>query len=60
MAEYPEFLTGRHAPDSVNGRAACAKELADCDCGALPLAKGEMREWLDTGMKPTHQLALSL
>jgi hypothetical protein len=57
---YPEFLTGRHTPDSVNGRAAYAKELADCDCGALPHAKDEMRAWLDAGKKPTQQLALSL
>jgi hypothetical protein len=61
---YPEFITGRHAPDSENGRAASFKELADCDCGALPKIKDEMREWLDAGKKlscaPTSQLALSL
>jgi rhodanese-related sulfurtransferase len=32
---YPEFITGRHAPSSENGRAASFKEPADCDSGAL-------------------------
>lgn len=61
---YPEFLTGRHAPDSGNGLAASAKELADYDNGALPVTKDAMREWLDAGAKtlrsPIQQLALSL
>ena len=61
---YPEFLTGRHAPDSENGRAASAKEIADCDKGVLPAAKDAMREWLDAGAKslssPIQQFALSL
>jgi hypothetical protein len=61
---YPEFITGRHAPSSENGRAASFKELADCDNGALPRMKDEMREWLDAGQKslcaPTNQLAFNL
>jgi hypothetical protein len=61
---YPEFITGRHAPSSENGRAASFKEPADCDSGALPRTKNEMRECLDAGRKslcaPTRQLALSL
>jgi hypothetical protein len=61
---YPQFLTGRCKPESVNGRAANAKELADYESGALPLIKDEMCEWLDAGARalrsPIQQLALSL
>ena len=61
---YPEFLTGRHAPDSGNGRTASTNELADCESGILPVIKDAMREWLDAGARPSRlpvqQLALSL
>jgi hypothetical protein len=49
---YPEFITGRHAPDSENGRAAASMEVADCSQGILPVTKNAMIEWLDAGANP--------
>jgi hypothetical protein len=60
---YPQFVA-RYASESDNSRAASIRELADCDSGALPRIKDEMREWLDAGKgalrSPVQQLALSL
>ena len=47
--DFREFLTGRCAPDSENGRAASLLEIADYDSGTLPRTRDAMSEWLDTG-----------
>lgn len=60
---YPEFLTGRIAPESANGQTAVAQELAACESGELPKAKKAMLDWLDDGAKPVQpaqQLGLGI
>ena len=62
--DYCEFFTERCRPDSENGRAANARELADCRNALLPRTKDAMREWLNAGLKSisssNQQLGLNL
>lgn len=43
---YMEFVDGRFNPDSVNGREAKFKELAECGAQQMPRTQEEMRRLL--------------
>jgi len=43
---YMEFVDGRFNPDSVNGREAKFKELAECGAQPMPRTQEEMRRLL--------------
>jgi hypothetical protein len=43
---YTEFVDGRFTPDSVNGREARFKELAECGAQPMPRTQEEMRRML--------------
>jgi hypothetical protein len=60
---YPEFLTGRIAPESAHSQTAVVRELAACESGELPREKNAMLSWLDGGAKPfqpAQQLGLGI
>ncbi len=54
---YTEFLGNRFNPDSVNGREARFKELAECGARAMPRTQAEMCQLLAgaTDVKPQAQ-----
>jgi len=58
---YQDFLVNRCKPESVNGREAWFKEVAECGAGAMPRTKDEMRALLAAESKPApaRQLELS-
>jgi hypothetical protein len=51
---YTEFMDNRFDPDSLNGREARFKELAECGARAMPRTQEEMRRLLagESGAKP--------
>jgi hypothetical protein len=52
---YTEFVGNRFDPESVNGREARFKELAECDARPMPRTQEEMRRLLAEQSAPTNQ-----
>jgi hypothetical protein len=56
-----DFLVNRCKPETVNGREAWFKEVAECGAGGISRTKDEMRALLAAESKPApaRQLELS-
>jgi hypothetical protein len=52
---YTEFIGNRFDPESVNGREARFKELAECGSKAMPRTQEEMRRLLESGTGSANQ-----
>jgi hypothetical protein len=52
---YSEFLSNRFDPESVNGREARFKELAECGAKPTPRTQGEMCRLLESGTSSASQ-----